>query len=83
MLFAKIKNGEVVEYPLTRSQLQRHLPHVSLPREVTDEALAPYGYVCVPWVNPPSGAGAVTLGPVVQLDGVWTRTFVPRDAPPG
>lgn len=81
MLYAKIENGEVTEYPINERQLrQEKLPNLSLPQEITDESLEGTGWVCVDVfssVDIPEETETHTLAlstPVLTEVG-WERTW--------
>jgi len=50
MLYARInvETNEVLEYPLTETQLRDRLVNTTLPEKITDFSLAGTQYVCVP-----------------------------------
>lgn len=47
MPYAKIVNGQVVEYPAALSNLPHEHPEVSFPRTISDQLAEDYGYVVV------------------------------------
>lgn len=87
MLFAKIENDDVVEYPINERQLrQEKLPNLSLPEELTDEALAGTGYVCVDVFSsldlpPETETKTLALAKPLKTEAGWERTWVQIDVP--
>lgn len=54
MIYAKIENNAVVDYPYTIDDLRRDNPNVSFPETLTNNVLASYGVVAVKTTNPPA-----------------------------
>lgn len=84
MLYAKVnENHEVLEFPIDEKKLRAQLSDVSLPDELTDAALAPYGYVCIPPIAPPPfGPNEKPALDTPYFDGTrWRRKLkiVPKD----
>jgi hypothetical protein len=84
MLYAKINNGTVVEYPYQIGKIRQENPQTSFPSEMPDSLLAEYGVYPVTPVAPPT----VTIyekaveGVPVLIDGQWTQTWNVQPAPP-
>lgn len=86
MLFAKIENDEVVEFPIMEPNLRKALPGTSLPAIITDASLAGTGYVCVDQFSSfeypeETLTQSVGLGTPVKTENGWERTFVLKDVP--
>lgn len=87
MLYARIEDGEVVEYPINERQLrQEKLPNVSLPDELTDEILEGTGWVCVDVFSsvdfpPETETKTLALAKPVKTELGWERTWTQVDVP--
>ena len=88
MLYAKIENDEVVEFPINDRTLRvERLPNTSLPDVLTDEILQGTGYVCVsPFSsylipNDTPTQRPKLAYPVKNENGEWERTWELVDVP--
>lgn len=86
MLYAKIENDEVVQFPIMEPQLRQILNNKSLPTEITDSALEGTGYVCIDqWstLDKPEETltESVGLGIPVKAENGWERTFALKPVP--
>lgn len=53
-MLARVKDGNIVEYPYSMSRLRREFPSTSFPKRADDATLAMFGVVNVQRVNQPS-----------------------------
>lgn len=87
MLYAKIENDEVVEFPLNETALRKALSHTSLPKEITEESLEGTGYAYIGiWSSfekpEESYTHSLALGMPVKTEHGWERTWTLREVPP-
>lgn len=75
-MHARIENNVAVQYPITN--LRQHLPNISLPADLSNDAALPEGYVYV------NSTAAPTFNPVTQkvqqglpvlVDGKWMASW--------
>lgn len=80
-MHAKIENGQVVEYPIIN--LRQRLPDISLPADLSDDALLPDGFVFINFAAPPLVASNQKVAPSqpVQQNGQWVQNWVIVDMP--
>jgi hypothetical protein len=86
MLFAKVDNDEVIEFPVNERKLREALSHMSLPQEITDVHLEGTGYVVIgPWSSfeqpQETETHVVRLGTPVKTDLGWERTWILKEVP--
>lgn len=86
MLYAKIENDEVVQFPIMEPQLRQILNNISLPTEITDASLEGTGYVCIDqWstIEKPEETltHSVGLGTPIKTENGWERTFALKPVP--
>lgn len=86
MLFAKIENDQVVEFPIMEPNLRKALSNISLPTVITDASLAGTGYVCVDSFSSfempvETLTQSIALGTPVKTENGWERTFILKDVP--
>lgn len=86
MLYAKIENDEVVEFPIMEPNLRKALANTSLPKEITDASLAGTGYVRIDSFSSfemptETATQSVALGTPVKTENGWERTFILKDVP--
>jgi hypothetical protein len=84
MLYAKIINGAVADYPYSLAKLQAENPNVSFPKQPTDELLTEYNVLPVVAIAQPSPT--LTQEPVEQtpqiVNGQWTQVWAMVDVSP-
>ncbi len=77
MIYAKIENGIVLQYPFSPSMLRAENPNTSFPKDMSLELLAQYGVYPVTAIEPP--ASTLTQDPVEQppqlINGAWTQVW--------
>ena len=78
-MHACVKNNQVTEWPIIN--LRQHLPHISLPADLTQDESLPLGYVYVrsqsaPTYNPNTHK-LVEFGPV-KRDGEWVYGYTAK-----
>ena len=76
MKYVKVTDGVPTEYTLR--QLRNDNPNVSFPNNPSDALLASYNVYPVVDASKPDN-DIVTLGPIVEVNGVWTQTYTGRD----
>lgn len=78
MTYAKIEEGQIVEYPVYEGDIRLRFSNVSFPTPF----VAPEGYVAVADVVPPQVGVFENLyeGQPVEIGGVWTRQWLVTDA---
>lgn len=77
-MYARIEDGEVVNYPLSLSQILAANPDVSLSAQPSAADLESLGYAVVTEGERPDGDVA-TEGQPEQRDGQWYQTWVVRE----
>lgn len=77
MSYARIENGQIVEYPIAWGDLR--LAHA---KDSISERTPPPGYVKVADVARPDVDANVQPGPPEMVDGQWRRTWIVTDHPP-
>ena len=77
-MYAKISGNTVTQFPYTFGDLRRNNPNVSFPKQPSDALLASYGVYPVVQGDRPAN-DIVSLGPIVDVNGVWTQTYTGRD----
>lgn len=80
MLFAKIENNVVTQWPIQEKQLRKLVADRSLPKVITQEALAGTNFVIVHTIPAPADLietmdKKLVLGDLIQQDGNWVRTY--------
>ena len=78
MMYAFIQNNQVVEYPASRSSLQKRNPNVSFPKDLTDEIYASFGYVRIVDTEQPAydkDKGQLVLDTPEYVDGSWRQRW--------
>jgi hypothetical protein len=84
MLYAKIINGTVADYPYGLAKLKADNPNTSFPKQPTEELLAEYNVFPVTAV--PQPAPTLTQDPVEQtpelINGQWTQVWAMVDISP-
>lgn len=75
-MYVKVTDGVPTEYSL--SKLRQDNPNVSFPKQPSDALLATYGVYSVVQGDRPAN-DIVSLGPIVDVNGVWTQTYTGRD----
>lgn len=75
-MYVKVTDGVPTEYSL--SKLRQDNPNVSFPKQPSDALLASYGVYPVVQGDRPAN-DIVSLGPIVDVNGVWTQTYTGRD----
>lgn len=80
-MYARIENGEVVEYPLFEGDLQKRLPQYKFPLDTNVEENGfevPEGYVKVQhtYIANPDPFSYYTEGLPKIVDGVWTKNII-------
>jgi len=85
MIYLKLTDGAVDQYPYSLVALRSDNPQVSFPRELlSDELLANYGVYKVTLVEQP--AATLTQDPVEQtpqlINGAWTQIWAMMDVSP-
>jgi hypothetical protein len=80
MTYAKIKDDQIVEYPVYEGDIRLLFNNVSFPTPFA----APEGYALVADVIPPQIDHTQNLaeGEPALVDGVWTRQWIVTDATP-
>lgn len=80
MTYAKIEEGQIVEYPVYEGDIRLRFNNVSFPTPF----VAPEGYVPVKDVVPPQIGVFQNLdeGEPAEIDGEWTRQWVVTEATP-
>jgi hypothetical protein len=81
MLYAKILNGTVAEYPYSINKMRKDNPNVSFPVELSEALLAEYNVYPVTAVVQPAPTltqDAVEQTPQ-QINGVWTQVWAMVD----
>lgn len=78
MTYAKIEDGQIVEYPVYEGDIRLRFSNVSFPTPF----VAPEGYVAVVDVTPPQIGVFQNLaeGDPAEIDGQWTRQWIVSDA---
>lgn len=82
MLYAKIVNDEVLEWPLYEKDIKEAHSNVSFPEKPTFEDFEALGYTAIPTSDPadvpaPDKDNEIVLGDLVKdEDGNWKRTYV-------
>lgn len=72
---------ETINYPYSIPQLREAFPNVSLPAELSDEALAEWDmYVVTPVPMPNNYTKNITEGTPVLTDGVYYQNWIQTDA---
>lgn len=78
MLFAKVENGTVVDYPYTLRAFKQDNPNVSPPNDLS--ALGAYGVVVVEAVSRPLPSDPITVKVVeatpTNVNGTWKQTWI-------
>lgn len=84
MLYAKINNGAVVEYPYQIGKVRQENPGTSFPSEMSDSLLAEYGVFPVALVPPPATTiyERVAEGVPELVNGEWQQQWVITAASP-
>lgn len=82
-MYAKVKNGKVIQYPYNLSQLRAENPNTSFPKNPPDEVLADFGIVIVgegtrPEYNPETQKVEEVREPVFSGNR-WVRQYVVKD----
>jgi hypothetical protein len=75
-MYIKVTDGVPAEYSLNK--LRQDNPNVSFPRQPGDAILASYDVYHVVQGDRPTN-DIVSLGPIVEVNGVWTQTYTGRD----
>lgn len=89
MLFAKIINDEVVEWPLTEKQLRAANPNIDFPKYIAPEHLEGTPYVRIEASIPTTTLQQtkdkkLVVGPLQKSpEGTWIRTHILEDVPEG
>jgi len=82
-MYAKVINGELIEFPYTVGKLRRDNPNVSFPKNITAEIRAAYGFVdVVDGPTPACGmAQRIQRGetPSLNSDGNWQIEYTAVD----
>ena len=72
---------ETINYPYSIPQLRAAFPNVSLPAQLTDEALIEWDmYVVIPTPMPNDYTKNITEGTPVLTDGVYYQNWIQTDA---
>jgi hypothetical protein len=72
---------ETINYPYSIPQLREAYPNVSLPAELSDEALNEWDmYVVIPTTMPNDYTKNITEGTPVLTDGVYYQNWIQTDA---
>ena len=82
-MHAQVADNQIVEYPIY--SLHARLPNVSLPSDLTDDALLPEGFAYVRPSNIPTYDATthdLVEAPPVLIDGHWYRQYQVVDLPP-
>lgn len=86
MLYAKIENDEIVEFPVNETAIRKALSNTSLPQEITEESLEGTGYAYIGiWSSfekpQESYTHSLVLGVPVKTEHGWERTWALREVP--
>jgi hypothetical protein len=86
MIYAKISNGAVIDFPLTEAHVRASVT-ASLPATLSDEVLEPFGFILVPPIHPSlvpkqTKDKRVTLSGIEKINNKWTRVYTLVDVPP-